>query len=210
MTRIRVFVALALGACCFASTVSIAGAQSLPGRPTGPIAGAPGGAESDPDELLLPDVIVDPGQSDDWTLTRNCDGLDGVELCVRVSIGTANIGEGDLLLTAPMDHKDQVSEHIARRGGGETLEMVDSAFVDDPRHQHLHLADWTELRLRKIDQSCDSEDTAMSCPIAGLGRKLSFCLTDNVEYDRRLGPLKDALGPVLDAYPEPPEAFAQR
>ena len=29
-------------------------------------------------------------------------------------------------------------------------------------------------------------------------------------YDRRLGPLKDALGPVLDAYPEAPEAFAQR
>jgi hypothetical protein len=29
-------------------------------------------------------------------------------------------------------------------------------------------------------------------------------------YEPHLGPLKDALGPVLDLYPEAPAAFAQR
>lgn len=140
-----------------------------------------------PDDLLLPDIVIDVQSLQDHHLSTDCDGLPGVSLCLRVSVGTVNMGEGDLVLTAPVGHQDQISEHIDTCGGGEQLAPVASAFVDEPSHQHLHLRDWTELRLRKIDDSCADDATAMNCPVAGLGHKISFCLTDTGRYDGVLG-----------------------
>lgn len=185
---------LALSVCSMGALLPNAMAQIAPVTPGAPImAGAgrpslPGTAAlPDPKEPLLPDVTVDARSLGDHVLTRDCDGEPDIQLCLRVSVATANIGQGALIVTAPTSHKDQVSQHITLRGGGEMLETVASAFVDDPAHQHIHLADWTELRLRKIDASCNSADTAGQCPIVGRGHKLSFCLEDSGPYNVRFG-----------------------
>jgi hypothetical protein len=143
---------------------------------------------ADPDALLLPDITIDRELLGDHHITTACDGLPGVELCMRVSVGTINAGEGDLLLTAPVGRQDQVSQHISTAGGDEVLQPVGSAFVDEPSHQHLHLSDWTELRVRKIADGCETRETANRCPVAGMGNKVSFCLRDNAPADARLSP----------------------
>jgi hypothetical protein len=145
------------------------------------------GSCAEPDTRLLPDMMVDGTSLLDNALSRSCDDLPGVELCVRITVGTVNLGPGDLILTAPVGQQDAISQHIDTCGGGEVTESVETAFVDEPSHQHLHLQDWTELRLRKIDPSCDSEETAAACPVAGIGHKVSFCLTDTGVYDRVVG-----------------------
>jgi hypothetical protein len=132
-------------------------------------------------------MFVDPETLADHRISGQCDGLPGVDRCLRISVGTVNIGRGDLILTAPVGQQDQITEHIDTCGGEARLQPVASAFVDEPTHQHLHLQDWTELRLRRIDERCETEETATQCPVAGLGHKVSFCLTDTARYDAVLG-----------------------
>lgn len=163
--------------------------------PTDPAAS---GSCAEPGTPLLPDMMVDGRSLLDNALSRHCDSLPGVELCVRVSVGTVNLGPGDLILTAPVGHQDEISQHISTCGGGEVQMPVETAFVDEPSHQHLHLQDWTELRLRKIDDSCSSDETATLCPVVGLGHKVSFCLTDTGVYDTVVGRYGGGLRCKLD------------
>jgi hypothetical protein len=166
--------------------------------PAEPPASADPGSCAEPDTRLLPDMMVDGTSLLDNALSRSCDDLPGVELCIRITVGTVNLGPGDLILTAPVGQQDAISQHIGTCGGGEVTEPVETAFVDEPSHQHLHLQDWTELRLRKIDPSCDSEETAAACPVVGLGHKVSFCLTDTGVYDRVVGRYGGGLRCTLD------------
>lgn len=148
-----------------------------------------------------PDMIVDPRALRDWSYTTvrgvprgpdeheaidDCEGA--ADACVRVAVVTPNVGIGDLFITAPIEQQDQVTQHRFNRLRGLTSTRLDASFVRDG-HPHLHLANWTRLRLRKMDASCGSEATAERCPeLPTTARKVSFCLMDSVEFEAATDP----------------------
>jgi hypothetical protein len=141
-----------------------------------------------------PDMIVDPRTILDnvYRTTRgpvtpagttsvgdtHCEGL--YNSCIRVSVGTANVGVGDLWVTAPHGQNSQVTQHRWNRNSGMTDTALTASFVQDS-HPHLHFKNWTQIRLRKMDSTCNSQNTATKCAIQPTtGAKVSFCLTETV------------------------------
>lgn len=131
-----------------------------------------------------PDMIVDPRSILDATYIANrgrCENRSNT--CIRLSVGTANIGVGDLWLTAPTAQNDQVTQHRFRRNEGEDQTLLRNAVFVRDGHAHLHLANWTNLRLRQRTQDCAAEANAALCPIVGTGAKISFCLMETNQFD---------------------------
>jgi hypothetical protein len=62
-------------------------------------------------------------------------------------------------------------------------------FLFHPSHGHIHLQNWTNLRLRQFASNCNTEATAANCPVVGSpGQKISFCLTDLATFDTAYTP----------------------
>jgi hypothetical protein len=145
----------------------------------------------DPDMIVDPrwlrDFVVSttrgtPVAAADYTFAGNtCEGV--ADSCVRVSVGTANVGAGDLYVTAPEGQQNNVTQHRFNRNSGVTDTVLSASFVSDG-HPHLHLANWTQIRLRAIDNTCNTQATASNCPVLpATGRKVSFCLLDSLVFD---------------------------
>ncbi len=145
----------------------------------------------DPDIMVDPRTLLDYAISEtkgallpDGSLTSlgDCEGK--YNRCVRVSVGTPNVGAGDLSVTAPPGMPGYVTQHRYRRISGTTQDdAIDASFVHDG-HPHLHFLNWTSIRLRQVTAACNSEATATACPVVpSTGGKRSFCLTDLTHFD---------------------------
>ena len=97
-------------------------------------------------------------------------------------------------------------------------------------HSHIkttllyeHMVDDTETEVRKLLDHCglefepsclafDETERAVRTPSSEQVRRPIYRdATDEwLRYDLHLGPLKEALGDVLDAYPDAPASFLQR
>jgi Lysyl oxidase len=107
-----------------------------------------------------------------------CEGK--FDSCIRVSVGTPNVGVGDLWVTAPATSFATVTQHRFNRNSGMTDTAIPGSFTQDD-HPHLHFKHWTEIRLRKIDSTCEYPSSATNCPVLPTtGSKVSFCLTETV------------------------------
>lgn len=152
---------------------------------------------SNVDYVKDPDIIVDPRTLLDYaisevrgpvlpngTLTSNNDCEGKYDRCVRVSVGTPNVGVGDLSVTIPPGQPGPVTQHRYRRISGTTQDdIIDASFVQDG-HPHLHFLNWTSIRLRQVTPACNTDATATACPVVpSTGGKRSFCLTDLTHFD---------------------------
>jgi hypothetical protein len=152
-----------------------------------------------PSEGLLPDIIVD----ERWLrrdLTHVCVDMPESYMdlrALRLSLGTPNVGLGDLRLegvnVADCDaSNDVVEQWIA-------LDPAESAFrrrplpagslEPHPAHGHFHLRDWARFRLvRPTPGLCDDpKSRPPSCVVRESG-KLSFCIMDSDGFDYEIGP----------------------
>jgi hypothetical protein len=139
--------------------------------------------------VMEADMIVDKR-----TLNQNfvatgtsCEGV--ANRCLRVSVGTANVGDGDLLLIGNANHAGVVQRRFTRNGTTMDTALADAAFVFHPAHHHIHLQNWTNLRLRHVDSTCSTEDVAANCPVVGSpGTKISFCIVETGTFDSTYTP----------------------
>ena len=143
----------------------------------------------------LPDLFADPRSLTDNQIATNSDCKykddNGVEKqfakCLRVSVGTPNVGAGDLHLLGELNlsgHVVSVRQRIYNRDSGYTEKAISNDFTyeDAPGHKHFHFKNWTKLRLRKYDAACTTQGWT-GCPELKAGRKISFCLEDIYTFE---------------------------
>lgn len=136
-----------------------------------------------------PDMIVDLRTLRDQEVSTNCEGI--ASRCLRVSVGTANVGDGDLWLRGNSNSTTVTQRRFRRDGSISVTTLPNAVFEFHSQHGHIHLQNWTNLRLRRIisDEQCGTESTAANCPVVGTpGRKLSFCLTETSTFDSTYTP----------------------
>jgi hypothetical protein len=125
----------------------------------------------------LPDLIVDGNDLLDNQITN----ANGVRL-LRVSTGTPNIGTGILQLQGGQINPDGTQEVLQRifRSDGSFIDVVAGDFTYHPTHMHIHVENWTQIRLRQW------------LPGDGVGsvivesQKTSFCVLDLQPYNTSL------------------------
>jgi hypothetical protein len=90
---------------------------------------------------------------------------------------------GDLyvygVLPAHEDGSQDVMQRVFRSDGSYT-DRPAGRFVFHPEHNHIHLEDWAQYRLRKVTAGDGVGD------IVAEGEKTSFCLRDSRMYDATL------------------------
>jgi hypothetical protein len=142
---------------------------------------------------LLPDLLpnssyVHPSKVE---LTKECDGREGVAVCLRAPVGIANMAQGDLFMSAPLTRPKQVTQHIFNSDGTMIDRLLEADFGEDPKHQTILFPDWVRLAMRKIDENCDSRATAEQCPVVRESWRDASCMRDyivvepNFESERR-------------------------
>ena len=140
-----------------------------------------------------PDLIVDPRTllahyviHDPVTGIVPCE--DNVYPCLRYSTGIANVGWGDLWVTAPADDLRSVTQRLFRADGVSytSLPLSTAAFLYHPEHRHFHFGELTRARLRRVAPECSTEQTAENCPVLRATQKTSFCLMDGAVVDAEL------------------------
>ena len=129
-------------------------------------------ARGAPDQAFE-DYNTDDESDDDYS------GEGKFDTCLRVSVGTPNVGVGDLWVTAPSQSFNSVTQHRFNRNSGITDTPIPGSFTQDG-HPHLHFKNWSQIRLRKIDSSCPDPMNATKCPVVSTGTKGSFCLEETV------------------------------
>ena len=150
----------------------------------------------DPDLIVDPRTLLDNAFSEvrgaplpegELVSHNDCEGK--YNRCVRVAVGTPNVGAGDLWVTSthptPTTIGPIVQRRYLRNGNASNTNntTINAAFVSDG-HPHLHFLNWTAIRMRKITSACDTEAKATACPpIPSTGGKRSFCLTDTNKFD---------------------------
>lgn len=156
----------------------------------------PAGATPTP-HPALPDLIVSTGFLEEELRSFVCvdmpNGAPWRDLAVvRVGVGAANVGEGNLELMADnlrdcTSANDNLRQRIFRSDGS-TLELPlpPASILFHPSHLHFHLLGWAELRIINHDPSCSiATDRPADC-VAANGDKISFCLQDSYEFDTEL------------------------
>ena len=130
--------------------------------------------------LLLPDIIV--RESDLYDNELDTTSQPGNTL-LRLSNGTANVGDGKLYLYGTgIDNGDGTENIMQRiwRSNGSTYDRTAGVFLFHPEHNHIHVEDWCEYSLREV------------LPGDGVGAvlaksaKTSFCIVDLAIYDSGL------------------------
>jgi hypothetical protein len=144
------------------------------------------------------DVIVDVRTlRDNVVSTTNCEGV--ASRCLRVSVGTANVGDGDLWLIGNSNSAGVTQRRFRRDGSTTDTALPNAVFAFHPQHHHIHLQNWTNLRLRKVTNSCSTEDTAANCPTTGVsGTKVSVCLEELGVFDSSYTPNPNRGGRTCD------------
>lgn len=139
----------------------------------------------------LPDLITDARLLLSAKLTNSCDDVNEVSACLRAAIATANVGEGDIWLTAPQNTLDQVTQHLYRTDDTVTPVLLpDAHFIHHKEHGHIHFDGWSGFSLRAIDDTCDTEATAENCLPLKNGTKISFCVRDSLTVDSAFSPMR--------------------
>lgn len=132
-------------------------------------------------------MIIDPRILNNHVVTSSCDDL--ASKCLRVAVATANVGDGDLWLQGNSNLPGVFQRRFRRDGSTTAIALPNAVFQYHPAHEHIHLQNWTNLRLRKHNSTCNTENTATNCPIVGNpGQKLSFCLTETSTFDSSYSP----------------------
>jgi len=150
-----------------------------------------------------PDIIIDPRTLLDCSISEiagvppagpnvpvtDCEGATNpdtgqpVQRCLRYSVGTANVGEGDLWVKGIMG--GAVTQYVYTNPYPDStttasIPVPGAAILYHPAHMHFHFQYWTKTRLRKITSACPSDSTATNCPTVWTNDafKTSFCLED--------------------------------
>ncbi len=142
-----------------------------------------------------PDILVDPRSLNDNQIATNGDCKykddNGKEKqyskCLRMSVGTPNVGAGDLHVLGELNFWGRVinvRQRVYKRNSGYVDREIPSDFTyeDALGHKHFHFMNWTKLRLRKYDAACPTQGWS-GCPELKTGRKISFCLEDIYTFE---------------------------
>lgn len=132
-----------------------------------------------PVQNLLPDIIVRESDLYDNDISTT---IIAGRTHLRLSNATANIGTGKLHIFGGADNGDGTQEVIQRvyRDDGTWFDRVAGLFLFHPGHNHIHVEDWCEYRLRYVLPGDGVGD------IVAKGRKTSFCVIDLTVYDSSL------------------------
>lgn len=138
--------------------------------------------------ILLDNQIVNAFGSPSTGTTVVADGCEALaNKCLRYSVGTINVGAGDLWVVSPPQGPDPlikppIYQRVYKSASGTTsfnsYTMPESvSFVQDS-HPHLHYPNWTKTTFRYYNSSCSSENTATNCAVVPnvASKKLSYCL----------------------------------
>lgn len=141
------------------------------------IAAACGLSMSATGQQLLPDIVVDENRlRDNYIEVR-----DG-RTYLRLSNGTANVGEGPLHIYGGASNGDgtqQVHQRIFD-ADGTFVDLLASNFVYHPGHNHIHVENWSSYRIRAVTPGGGVGE------ILAEGQKTSFCIIDLGVYDSSL------------------------
>lgn len=148
-----------------------------------------------------PDVIVDPRTLLDCEISdvagappsdglsvpvHDCEGAvnattgQPVTRCLRYSVGTPNVGEGDLWVKS-LDGGQTVTQYVYTQPypslTADAVAVPGGQILYHPEHNHFHFKDWTVTRLRAATAAC--QGNPKNCPLVqAAGAKTSFCLED--------------------------------
>ena len=144
---------------------------------------------------LLPDILVEQEYLFDNEIVSY---IDSGRVHIRLSNGTANIGDGKLFLrgldTVNADSTRTVMQRIFR-SDSTWFEREAGRFLLHPTHGHIHFENWAIYRIRKYLPGEGVGD------IVTEGRKTSFCLTDLFLYDSTI-PNANPLGEFFNCESE--------
>jgi Lysyl oxidase/Bacterial pre-peptidase C-terminal domain len=129
---------------------------------------------------LLPDIFV---RDDDLYDNEIVTTTNPPKTIIRFSNGTANIGDGKLYVYGSgVDNGDGTEDIIQRIyfPGGEYIDRTAGQFVFHPSHNHIHVQNWCEYRVRQV-----LPDDGVGA-IVVKGQKTSFCILDLNIYDSSL------------------------
>jgi hypothetical protein len=129
---------------------------------------------------LLPDIIV---RQDDLYDNQFVTTVSPPKTIIRFSNGTANIGDGKLYVYGTgVDNGDGTEDIIQRIyfPNGEFVDRNAGRFVFHPSHNHIHVEEWCEYRVRQV-----LPDEGVGA-IVVKGQKTSFCILDLDVYDSSL------------------------
>jgi len=131
----------------------------------------------DSNTALLPDIIVRESDLYDHDISTT---VSPGRTHLRLSNGTANIGPGKLYLYGTGVDNGDGTENILQRiysSEGGYYDRTAGAFTFHPTHNHIHVEDWCEYRLREV-----LPNNGVGLVIAK-GQKTSFCILDLQVYD---------------------------
>ena len=131
-------------------------------------------------DTLMPDIII---KKDD--LYDNQIGTDVVpgRRHLKVTVTTPNIGDGKLYLYGVLPANGDGTQDIRQRvyrSDGSFFDRLAGKFVYHPGHDHIHVENWTQFRLRTVNP-----DSSVG-PVVAEGAKTSFCVLDLSVYDSSL------------------------
>lgn len=139
------------------------------------------------DYIKDPDIIVDLRSLRDHQVTYDCADIAATR-CLRVSVATANVGMGPLVVRATAE--GVTATQVRSRKYRWPIETALSGAVFEYHgaegHDHIHLLNWSEMRLRRITSSCNTELTATNCSVRAKSKKIGFCLRDYLQFDSSL------------------------
>lgn len=129
---------------------------------------------------LLPDIIV---REDD--LYDNQFVTTGIppKTIIRFSNATANVGDGKLYVYGTGVDNGNGTENIVQRiyyPGGGYIDRTAGQFIFHPSHNHIHVENWCEYRVRQVLPNDGVGDIVVK------GQKTSFCILDLDVYDPTL------------------------
>jgi hypothetical protein len=139
---------------------------------------------------MLPDLIPDATfLHPSWLqLTNACDGRDDVAVCLRAQVGVANMGTGDLFMSAPVADPSLVTQHIFDSTGATGDRLVEGEFARENPWDLIAFPRWVHTSLRKIDDTCNTLANAERCPITRESIKDSVCVRDYIQVEPLFDP----------------------
>ena len=129
---------------------------------------------------LLPDIIVRENTLYDHDIVTN---LRPGRTHLRLSTATPNVGAGKLYLYGIPFYNEDGTQDIMQRiwlDDGNYLDREAGQFGYHPTHNHIHVDNWANYRLREI-----LPDDGVG-PVLVYGSKTSFCIVDLQIHDSTL------------------------
>ncbi len=127
--------------------------------------------------VLLPDLITRESDLYDTQIT-----VEGGRRLLRLSNGTANVGVGIFHVYGVDPGAGNVQSINQRiyRSDGTFFDMTSGQFIYHPTHNHIHVENWANFRLRQFIPGGGVGD------VIATGGKTSFCILDLGVYNSSL------------------------